>query len=59
MAPVATASAMAPGCRSLSTRMRSGFASKRGMLGGAPGGSGSGTSMPGSRNGRAMPSMTP
>src|SRR6267154_2436874 len=59
MVPAATSIAVVPGCASLSTRILSGFSSKRGIVTGAPAGSGSEMAMPGSRKGRATPVTTP
>src|ERR1700674_1541517 len=57
--PAVTLIAVVPGCASLSTRILSGFSSKRGIVAGAPAGSGSDMAMPWVRKGRATPVTTP
>src|ERR1051325_2065627 len=51
--------AVVPGCAALSIRSRSGFSSNRGIVGGAPAGSGSEIAIPSVRNGRGTPVITP
>src|ERR1051326_1103409 len=59
MAPVVTSSLMEPPWTAVFTRMISGLVSQRVTVIGAPGGNGSGSCTPGSRNGWGIPAITP